>query len=115
MKFQYIFNANMIHSLFKIIFNFSSSVSPWATCEGLMRLSKNHLEGYLFIYGPFNVDGKFTSEGNEKFDAWLKEKNELFGVRNYEDVVEEAKKNDLEFVEKISMPSNNFILVFRKK
>jgi hypothetical protein len=79
-----------------------------------MRLSKNHLEGYLLIYGPFNVDGKFTSEGNEKFDAWLKEKNELFGVRNYEDVVEEAKKNDLEFVEKISMPSNNFILVFKK-
>ena len=82
-----------------------------------MKLCLNYLnsKGYFFIYGPFNVDGKFTSKGNETFNEWLKEQNENFGVRNIEDVIEEGKKNGLKFIEKIQMPANNFTLIFEKE
>eukprot|EP01080_Neovahlkampfia_damariscottae_P008904 gene8904-852_t len=103
LKFNYIYNANMVH------------ISPWATCEGLMKLCKNYLVGYLFLYGPYNVDGKYTSKGNEEFDSWLKKKDSNFGIRNFEDVVKEAEKNGLKFVERVSMPANNFILIFKNE
>jgi hypothetical protein len=28
--------------------------------------------GIFFLYGPFNIDGQFTSEGNKSLDAWAK-------------------------------------------
>ena len=33
------------------------------------------------IYGPFNYQGKFTSESNANFDRWLKERDHNRGIR----------------------------------
>lgn len=101
--FDYVLNINMIH------------ISPWETCQGLMKLCKKHLTKYLFMYGPYMVDGKHNSKGNEEFDISLKKRNNLWGIRDISDVEKEANNQGLELIEKIAMPSNNFTLVFQLK
>lgn len=99
-----IFNANMIH------------ISPWETCLGLMQGASRILspEGLLYLYGPFQVGGVHISTSNEKFDQSLRAQNPSWGVRNLEDVVAVAQKNQLSLQEKITMPANNFSLIFRR-
>ncbi|KAL9643066.1 hypothetical protein ABK040_002826 [Willaertia magna] len=93
-------------------------ISPWECTLGLLSNSKELLkenDGLLIIYGPFKVNGKFTTESNENFDISLKERNSCWGLRDLEKVVEEAERNDLILIETKDMPANNFILVFRRK
>jgi len=97
-------NCNMIH------------ISPWACCLGLMELAGQRLpaEGLLFLYGPYNRYGQYTSPSNASFDNWLKSKNADWGIRDLEAVVECAAGNGLEMTEIIEMPANNFSLIFRR-
>jgi len=100
-----VFNANMIH------------ISPYATTEGIMRNSAYLLRegGHLIMYGPYNVDGKFTHPNNEKFDTSLRSRDPSWGIRDVGQVSKTAEENGLSFVEKVDMPANNFIVVFSKK
>ena len=52
--YDIVFNANMVH------------ISPWATCEGLMRGASEYLAdaGKLLMYGPFKVGGEHTAKLN---------------------------------------------------
>ncbi|MCO7225144.1 DUF938 domain-containing protein [Pleionea sp. CnH1-48] len=70
--------------------------------------------GYFCLYGPFNFDGQFTSESNQRFDDYLKSQNPAMGIRDFEALQELAGKAGLHFVKKHSMPANNFILVWQK-
>jgi hypothetical protein len=81
-----------------------------------MKFSKNNLKnnGKLIIYGPMNIDGKFTSESNEKFNSSLIERDKDWGIRDIDDVKKFAKFNSLKLIETINMPNNNFILIFEK-
>jgi len=103
-QFDLVININMIH------------ISPWFATLGLMKAAHHFLKpgGTLFIYGPYRVGGTCV-ESNLNFDQWLKAKDPSYGVRNLEDVVEEAKKQGLVFVEKIEMPANNLSVIFRKQ
>jgi hypothetical protein len=99
-----VFNVNMIH------------VAPWAACLGLLAGAARLLRdgGFVFMYGPYNVDGAYTSPGNAAFDAELKAKNPEWGLRDIEDVRYAAWTNGLAFERRIDMPSNNLSLVLRK-
>ena len=103
-KFDFVFTANTLH------------IMSWKECKALFKLLGKRLrEDSLFIvYGPFNYNGKFTSESNANFDVWLKERNELSGVRNFEDVCRNMDKAGFELVNDHEMPANNRILVFRR-
>jgi cyclopropane fatty-acyl-phospholipid synthase-like methyltransferase len=70
--------------------------------------------GVLCIYGPFNYGGQFTSESNAGFDAWLKARDPLSGVRNFEDLDNLAGKAGLVLKTDYEMPANNRILVWRR-
>ncbi len=100
-----LFNANMIH------------IAPWQVCEGLFAGAGRVLNGggALFLYGPFKIDGKHTSDSNIQFEKWLTDQNPEFGVRDIEKVSELALANGLEHIESCIMPSNNFVQVFKKK
>ena len=89
-------------------------ISPWAATVALMQGAGEILTagGVLVTYGPYRRDGKHTAPSNEEFDAWLKERDPSFGVRDMEAVIEEAGKAGLEFTEAVAMPANNFCLVF---
>ncbi|GJM14735.1 MAG: methylase [Thermodesulfobacteriota bacterium] len=70
-------------------------------------------KGILCIYGPFNYDGKYTSESNERFDGWLKKQNSQSGIRDFEWVNSLAEKIGLELIKDHTMPANNRLLEWR--
>ncbi|HHJ35204.1 MAG TPA: DUF938 domain-containing protein, partial [Gammaproteobacteria bacterium] len=69
----------------------------------------------LIIYGPFNYHGAYTSESNERFDRWLKERNSRSSIKHFEEVNLLARENGMKLVNDYEMPANNRILHFIKK
>jgi cyclopropane fatty-acyl-phospholipid synthase-like methyltransferase len=102
--FDLVYTANTFHIL------------PWKLCKTLMKNLGNRLrEGsQVIIYGPFNYDGKFTSESNEKFDQSLKEINPESGIRDFSVVNNNMIKNGFTLYKDFEMPSNNRLLVFTR-
>ena len=70
--------------------------------------------GLLAIYGPFNYNGAYSSESNERFDGWLKSQNPESAIRDFEWVDSLAKDQDFKCQEDNAMPANNQLLVWRK-
>lgn len=66
------------------------------------------------MYGPFNVDGHYTSVGNRNFDEYLRWKNSEWGIRDVEAIEALARQQLLCIVERHQMPANNLCLVFEK-
>lgn len=100
--FDAIYCANMLH------------IAPWATCAALMRGAAQHLEphGVLITYGPYLERDVPTSPGNLDFDADLRQRDACWGLRQLEDVVQQAVLVGLQLRERIAMPANNLLLVF---
>jgi hypothetical protein len=100
-------------------------IAPFEATQGLMRGAGEVLAdpgGRLFIYGPFLVDGRPTTESNDAFDKSLRSRDGRWGLRDVKVMVEEGRKRGLELVVEeeegggvIEMPANNFMLVFEKK
>jgi cyclopropane fatty-acyl-phospholipid synthase-like methyltransferase len=67
------------------------------------------------IYGPFNYQGKFTSESNANFDLWLKERDKNSGIRDIEAILTLASSAGLNLIDDHTMPANNRLLVFKKQ
>jgi cyclopropane fatty-acyl-phospholipid synthase-like methyltransferase len=68
----------------------------------------------LCVYGPFKYKGDFTSDSNAGFDLWLKERNPLSGIRDFEIVNQLAADNGFALLEDRSMPANNQCLIWEK-
>lgn len=71
--------------------------------------------GVLAVYGPFNYAGKYTSESNASFDAYLKSRDSASGIRDFEWVDELAIRVNLELVQDVAMPANNRCLIWKKR
>ena len=101
---QGIVSINMIH------------VANWNCTIELFRESGKILkEGqFLILYGPFKICNKHTSESNYLFDNSLKMQNNLWGIKNLEEVCYESKKNGFSQEDIIRMPANNFSIIYRK-
>jgi cyclopropane fatty-acyl-phospholipid synthase-like methyltransferase len=70
--------------------------------------------GVFCLYGPFNIDGQYTSEGNESFDAHLTREG-CGGIRDIAELQGWVVGKGLLLEERITMPANNFLLVWRKQ
>ncbi len=70
-------------------------------------------DAIVMIYGPFNYAGQFTSESNANFNAWLKQRDPLSGIKEFEWCNELAEKAGLKLIEDLEMPVNNRILVWQ--
>ena len=105
-KYNYdiVFTANTFH------------IMTWKQCKNLMKILGNRLrEGsQVIIYGPFNYEGKFTSDSNYLFDQELKKQDPLRGIRSFEDINKNMKKNGFELFKDYEMPANNRMLVFTR-
>ncbi|WP_341937161.1 DUF938 domain-containing protein [Marinimicrobium sp. C2-29] len=71
-------------------------------------------DGLLIVYGPFNEEGRFTSESNARFDQMLRDNTPHRGIRNRQTVAEEARTRGLLLEETLELPANNRCLVFRR-
>jgi SAM-dependent methyltransferase len=102
--YDVIFTANTLH------------IISWALVGRLFALASEALsiDGKLIVYGPFNENGKYTSEGNQRFDAMLRAGNLDSGIRGKEDVVSLANAYHLQLLKTYAMPANNQLLVFQK-
>ena len=101
---QGIVSINMIH------------VAKWDCTVALFRESGKFLKKgqFLILYGPFKIGNEHTSQSNYFFDNSLKIKNDLWGIKNLEEVTDEGKKNGFSQEDIISMPANNYSLIYRK-
>lgn len=70
--------------------------------------------GVLALYGPFNFGGAYTSESNARFDIWLKARDPLSGVRDFEALDALAQAHGMSLIMDYPMPANNRTLVWRK-
>jgi SAM-dependent methyltransferase len=102
-RYDAVYSANTLH------------IMSWEAVEALFAGLPAVLDpdGLLFIYGPFMVDGRHTSESNAAFDQSLKEKAPHQGVRDVAAVDTLARQAGLELLEQREMPSNNRCLIWR--
>ena len=68
----------------------------------------------MILYGVFKIGKKHTSQSNYIFDNSLKIQNDLWGIRDLEEVTDEAKKNGFFQEDIINMPANNLSIIYRK-
>lgn len=102
--FDSIFSANSLHIMS------SGSVENFFTEVGKHCVE----EGKLMIYGPFKYGGEFTTPSNANFDLWLKERDPVSGIRDFEWVNELANDAGFDFIEDNAMPANNQLLVWKR-
>jgi cyclopropane fatty-acyl-phospholipid synthase-like methyltransferase len=103
-RYDAVFSANTLH------------IMSWGEVERFFEGVGEVLEtgGVLAVYGPFNYDGRFTSESNARFDAWLKSRDPASGVRDFEAVDGLARDRGLKLQRDIAMPANNRTLIWRR-
>ena len=91
-------------------------IAPWEATRGLMLGAGELLKpgGFLYLYGPYKIDGAHAAPSNATFDDSLRARNRNWGVRDKDDVSRIAAQRDLRLAELIAMPVNNFSLIFRK-
>ena len=99
-----IFSANTAH------------IMAWPQVESMFAGIGRSLRpgGVLALYGPFNYNGSYTSESNARFDSWLKARDPLSGVRDFELLEALAETHGLQLQQDYAMPANNRTLVWRK-
>lgn len=102
--YDYCFTANTIH------FISQSSAENLLACASL-SLKKG---GRFLVYGPFNQDGKYTSEGNRRLDDWLRVRDPESGIKDEQWLINEAQRCGLVFSGAQQMPANNRFLSFIK-
>ena len=82
--------------------------------RGVGRLLAGVPGGTLVAYGPFNYDGRHTSDSNRDFDGWLKARDPASGIRDFEAVDALAARAGLRLLADVAMPANNRCLVWRR-
>jgi cyclopropane fatty-acyl-phospholipid synthase-like methyltransferase len=66
------------------------------------------------LYGPFNIDGQYTAESNERFDQYLRAQDPEMGVRDIAWLKSLADKVGLMLERMVDMPADNKTLIWRK-
>lgn len=91
-------------------------IAPWAATEGLLRGAAEVLPrgGPLVLYGPFFRSDAPTAPSNAAFDLSLRTRDPEWGVRRLEDVNAAAAVQGLELAERVEMPANNLVVVYRR-
>jgi hypothetical protein len=103
-RFDAVFTANTLH------------IMGWSEVQRLVEgLAAVLPENGLFTaYGPFNLGGRFTSEGNARFDAELRNADPRRGIRDLEAVDVLARAAGLQLLADEPMPANNRCVSWRR-
>ncbi|GGI20808.1 DUF938 domain-containing protein [Oxalicibacterium faecigallinarum] len=100
--FDAIFTANTCH------------IMSWDKVERMFDGAGRVLPagGVLCVYGPFNIGGQYTSDGNARFDEALRAQSAHMGLRDLETV--QALAASCGFVQRAdhAMPANNRLLAW---
>jgi hypothetical protein len=69
--------------------------------------------GPLILYGPYIEQGVETAPSNLEFDASLKARNPLWGLREAEALDALAGQHGMTRSARYALPANNIMLVYR--
>lgn len=99
-----VFTANTAH------------IIAWASVVNLFRGVGRILGpgGALCLYGPLNYNGRYTSDSNAAFDQWLRQRDPVSGIRDFEALDRLANEHGMALQEDHAMPANNRLVVWRK-
>jgi len=103
-SFDLLFSANTLH------------IMSEADAECLLQHAPGCMKkgAWLVFYGPFNYNGTYSSASNKHFDGWLKQRDPASGIKHFEWLSELASQSGLHFIDDVTMPANNRILVFQR-
>lgn len=102
-KYDAIFSANSLHIMnHQLVEDFF---------KGISQVIKHG--GVCLIYGPFNYNKQYTSDSNQRFDQWLKQRGEGSCIKDFESINVLANSANLSLVNDHDMPANNRLLVFK--
>lgn len=102
-RYDAVFSANSVHIMSESAVEAMFRDVPGALAPG----------GLFVLYGPFNYAGAFSSPSNASFDDWLKSRDPLSGIRDFERLDALACEGGMVLVRDHEMPVNNRILVWR--
>jgi cyclopropane fatty-acyl-phospholipid synthase-like methyltransferase len=90
-------------------------VAPVAIADGIAQVAARVLtkDGFVAIYGPFKVEGKYTTGSNEAFDKEILAANvPEWGLKDVKDLEKAAQAHGIALKKILDLPANNFVLVF---
>lgn len=101
---QALYSANTLH------------IMSWDSVERFFARIRDEQPSlqWLCIYGPFNYNGAFTSPSNGEFDALLKQRDPLSGIRDFEAVNALAEQAGFTLQHDHALPANNRLLIWRR-
>ena len=99
-----LFSANTLH-----IMSFSAVEEFFRGVGAVLAPS-----GVLCVYGPFSYGGVHTSASNAEFDRFLRARDPLSGVRDFESLDALARPQGLRLAADHPMPANNRTLEWRR-
>ncbi len=102
--FDAIFSANTLH------------IMAWHEVEAFFSALPQVVTGdaKLAIYGPFNVDGAFTSTSNAAFDESLKSRAPHMGIRDVASIDALARAAGFVLLDDVAMPANNRLRTWQR-
>lgn len=91
-------------------------IAPCAAAVGLFEGAGRILRpgSPLVLYGPYREPDVPTAPSNIRFEQWLKDQDDRFGLRDLREVDALALNNGLQRTARHEMPANNLMLVYRK-
>ncbi|MEO7053004.1 MAG: DUF938 domain-containing protein [Rhodanobacter sp.] len=102
--FDAIFSANTLH------------IMAWPEVRQFFAQlpAVTRADGLLVIYGPFNYQGRYSSDSNAAFDQWLKDRGAHMAIRDAGDVDALAMTAGFSLLDDRAMPANNRCRVWRR-
>ena len=93
-------------------------LAPVSAANGFAEIVAKVLKpgGVAAVYGPFKLDGGYTSQSNEAFDRSLRESGvPRWGLKDVRDLEMAADNRGFVLKQRLDLPANNFMLVFEKQ
>jgi cyclopropane fatty-acyl-phospholipid synthase-like methyltransferase len=103
--FDAVFSANTLH------------IMAWPEVQRLFAQlpAVTTDDAVLIVYGPFNDQGRYSSESNAAFDEWLKARGAHMAIRDAEAVDALADAAGFRLLADIAMPANNRCHVWQRR
>ena len=103
--FDAVFSANTLH------------IMAWSEVQRLFAQLPAVAtdDAVLIIYGPFNEQGRYSSDSNAAFDQWLKARGAHMAIRDAEAVDALADTAGFRRLADIAMPANNRCRVWQRR
>ena len=104
-SYNAVFTANTMH------------IMSWEEVLQMINVVDQSLlaNGHFIVYGPFSVDGEYTSASNKAFDQHLKSIKQHMGIRDLEDIAHVCENRLLQYLTCYDMPANNKLVLFKKR